>query len=87
LTAKFKKNSLFLDNFVLYQLDSQLTKEKLKQVKQKSWHVKKINNRHLTGKININNDDQIFATTIPYSKGWQVKIDGKKVPAFKLQNT
>ncbi len=87
ITTKFKKNSLFLDNFVLYQLNDKLVKEKLRQIKHNSWHVKEAGSRHLTGKINISNNQQIFATTIPYSKGWQVKIDGQKVPTFKLQGT
>ncbi|GBG94105.1 bacterial membrane protein YfhO [Ligilactobacillus salitolerans] len=87
ITARFKKNSLFLDNFVLYQLDRQSVTEKLRQLKRHSWHVKKVNNRHLTGKISIKDNQQIFATTIPYSQGWQVKIDGNRVPTFKLQNT
>lgn len=87
LTVRFKKNSLFLDNFVLYKLDRQLTTEQLRKIQRHSWQVKKINNRHLTGKINVSGNNQIFATTIPYSKGWQVKIDGKSVPTFKLQGT
>lgn len=87
LTARFKKNSLFLDNFVLYRLDRKLSTQKLHQLQQHSWQVKKVNNRHLTGKINVNGPNQIFATTIPYSKGWKVKIDGETVPTFKLQNT
>lgn len=87
ITTRFKKDSLFLENFVLYRLDSQQANKKLQQIKKQSWHVKEINNRHLSGKINIKNNNQIFATTIPYSSGWTVKIDGKKVPTFKLQNT
>lgn len=87
LTARFKKNSLFLDNFVLYQLNRKLTTQKLHQLQAHSWQVKKINNRHLTGKINVNGPNQIFATTVPYSKGWKVQIDDRTVPTFKLQST
>ena len=38
----------------------------------------------LKGTITTDNDDQLIMTTIPYDKGWQVYVDGKKVDTFEI---
>ena len=86
LTARFKKANLLLSNFVLYQMDNQLVTQKLKEVQKQSWQLKASSSRILTGKVKINKADQIFTTTIPYSKGWQAFVDGKKVKTYQIQN-
>ena len=87
LTAKFKKNKLTLDNFVLYELNNDLVIQKLKQLKQQQLKITKFGAAHLTGHINVTQKNQLLTTTIPYSKGWQLKIDGQKVKTFKVQDT
>lgn len=84
LTAKLKKNSLWLSNFVLYRMDTQSVLAKLKEV-----HQNRIQNVHysqtkIAGTLKTTSN-QILATTIPYSKGWSLKVDGKKVPIIKIQ--
>lgn len=87
ITARLKKNNLYLNNFVLYSLDKQTVTAKLKQVQKQAWHIKKYNQRYLTGSVKILDNDQIFTTTIPYSKGWQAYVDGKQVNTYKVQDT
>lgn len=87
ITAKFKKNSLWLENFVLYRMDRSLVEQKLDQLKKNSWQLTKATTHRLTSKIDITKPNQLFATTIPYSKGWQAKVDGKAVKTYKIQDT
>lgn len=87
MSVKFKKSTLWLENFVLYRMDNALVKQKLNQLKQSTWKITKYNQRQLTGSINIKKNNQIFATTIPYSTGWQAFVDDKKVKTYKIQDT
>ncbi|MBD5069840.1 MAG: YfhO family protein [Lactobacillus sp.] len=87
ITVKFKKNTLWLDSFVLYRMDNKLVEQKLKQLQKSSWKITFYNSRKLTGTINITKKNQIFATTIPYSKGWHATVDGKSVKTYKIQDT
>ena len=85
ITARFKKQTLSLNNFVLYELNNKLAISKLKQVKKQSWQINHYTNRNLVGTITVPKNGDIFTTTIPFSKGWQAKIDGKPVKTFKVQ--
>lgn len=87
ITAKFKKDNLWLNNFVLYQLDNNLVKQKLTQIKKYSWKIQDYSSTSLSGTINIAKSNQWFATTIPYNDGWKAYIDGKEVPTYKIQQT
>lgn len=87
LTAKFKKNKLNLDNFVLYELDNNIVLQKLHQLQQQQLKITKFSANHLTGTIKVKTNQGILTTTIPYSAGWHVKIDGKITKTFKVQET
>lgn len=87
LTAKFKKPSLWLNNFVLYQMNNKLVKKQLAHVKKQQVHITQTSQRSLTGTVNVAAHNQIFASTIPYSEGWHVKINGQRVQPYKIQGT
>ncbi|MCP0886798.1 YfhO family protein [Ligilactobacillus sp. WILCCON 0076] len=87
ITARFKKKTLTLNNFVLYEMNNKLVEQKLKEVKKQAWKIKKHSDRYLSGSISITKSSQIFTTTIPYSKGWHAYVDGKSVSTYKVQNT
>ncbi|KRM96591.1 hypothetical protein FC19_GL000888 [Liquorilactobacillus aquaticus DSM 21051] len=87
LTAKFKKPSLWLNNFVLYRLNNRLVKQQLTQIKKQQVKLNHASQRSLSGEVKVSGHNQIFASTIPYSKGWHVKLNGKKVQTYKVQGT
>ncbi|KRL03229.1 hypothetical protein FC81_GL000232 [Liquorilactobacillus capillatus DSM 19910] len=87
LTAKFKKQLLWLNNFVLYQLNNKLAKQQIRRIKQQPVSFTQHSQRSLTAKVNVTRPHQLFATTIPYSKGWHVKINGRQVSTYKIQGT
>ena len=37
--------------------------------------------------MNITDDSKYMMTSIPYSEGWKVKVDGKDVPVTKAWNS
>ncbi|WP_056990190.1 YfhO family protein [Liquorilactobacillus mali] len=86
LTARLKKSSLWLNNFVLYKMNNRLVQNKINQIKKHSVNLKQISSRKLSGTYNASTN-HLLATTIPYSSGWTVRVDGKKVSTFKIQNT
>ncbi|EJE98195.1 hypothetical protein LMA_08238, partial [Liquorilactobacillus mali KCTC 3596 = DSM 20444] len=86
LTARLKKSSLWLNNFVLYKMNNRLVQNKITQIKKHSVNLKQISSRKLSGTYNASTN-HLLATTIPYSSGWTVRVDGKKVSTFKIQNT
>ena len=86
LTARFKKDSLWLNNFVLYQLDTQAVLNKLEQVKINSLTNMKATSTLIKGDLSLDSN-QMMATTIPYNKGWHLTVDGKSTSIIKIQNT
>ena len=68
-------------------MDRSLVEQKLNQLQKSSWQLTKATAHRLTGTIDITKSNQLFATTIPYSKGWQTKVDGKAVKTYKIQDT
>lgn len=48
--------------------------------------IKHDKDSYLKAKINVK-DDKVLATTIPYSKGWNVYVDGKKVKKELIYDT
>lgn len=62
-----------------YNLDYDAFHADIEQLKQNQFEVDmdKSNDRYLEGTVNVNEGQMLF-TTIPYEKGWTLKIDGKK---------
>ncbi|KRL99866.1 YfhO family protein [Liquorilactobacillus satsumensis] len=87
LTAKLKKSSLWLNNFVLYRMNNAVVSQKLATLKNRTVKLTQKSQRKFEGYYEAKNNRLLLATTIPYSKGWHVLVDGKSVPTFKVQNT
>ena len=70
---------------ILYYVDLQLFKEVTDTVKQNQLVIDEdYKEDNIKGTISTNSDDQLIMTTIPYDKGWQVYVDGKKVETFEV---
>lgn len=68
--AQFLKNNF--DNFVEQSRDGYL-------------RVTDFSDTKIKGMVKIS-DDQVLFTSIPYSKGWQVKVDGNLVDTFAIDH-
>lgn len=83
LTIQLRKKSIRLQNFTLYSLNNNKVEVAAKALQSESWNLTKHNNRYLSGTINSKSAGQVLNTSIPYSKGWQVKVNGNKVKTYK----
>ena len=77
-----------LEKPFIYSLDMEVFKEAITRLQQGNVQIDPENYRedYLPGTITTTNANQLITTTIPYDKGWQVTVDGKKVETVELAN-
>ncbi|BCA86753.1 copper ABC transporter permease [Enterococcus saigonensis] len=84
-TASFYgTKSIGLQNPQVVTLDTTAYEKAMKRLQQNGVPLT-TGNRSATGNFSAK-EDQLLITTIPFDKGWQVKIDGKKVPITAFQD-
>lgn len=67
--------------------DNDAIKRVLAERLEQNMTVTEWSNTCVKGVVNITDDSSIMMTTIPYSKGWTVKVDGKAVMTKKAWNS
>lgn len=72
---------------LLYYLDNEALERDLKDLKKNQMKIKKVTDTYIVGTIDVKDDNKVLFTSIPYDKGWTVKVDDKKVKVQKLYNT
>lgn len=87
LAFVFKHSSLWLQNVSLYSLNQRSFEASLKTLKQSPLTITSYASNRLTGTINLKHNQNLLMTTIPYAKGWHVKVDGHYVTPQKAINT
>ena len=65
------------------KLNTEKLSNTLNVLKNGGIEIKKYGGRNLSGTIDVKKD-QTVVTSIPYEKGWTIKVDGKKVEADKF---
>ena len=73
-------------DFDLYYFNEEVYKELINKLKQQQLENIIIKGNTVQGKIKLNNDGLMFLS-IPYDKGWNIYLDGKKINYNKLANT
>ena len=70
---------------IVYYVDMDLFAEVIETIKENQLVIgEDYKEDDIKGTISTDNDDQLIYTTIPYDKGWQVYVDGKKVETFEI---
>lgn len=87
LTFRLKHQTLWMQNVSLYKLNQTHFNRLKTKLKSESLHVTSHSNTKIKGTVTINKKHQVLMTTIPYSAGWHVKIDGKSVASKKAIKT
>ncbi len=67
-----------VSNFNFYQFNEELFKQDIDRIQQQQWNITDFGGNSIKGTITVD-EGQIMLTTIPYEKGWTVKVDGKAV--------
>lgn len=65
------------------ELDEEVMEELAQRMQENAWKMTSAKGNHLSGTINAGEDQTLFFS-IPYDKGWNVKIDGKEVKTKAL---
>ncbi|GAX02695.1 bacterial membrane protein YfhO [Secundilactobacillus pentosiphilus] len=84
LQLTLKKATLWLQNFTLYQFNNQQFAVGQKRLAANPLKVTQHSQSSLTGSVDVKSNDSTLMTTIPYSKGWHVAVDGHAAKAVKV---
>lgn len=87
LQLSLKKGTLWLQNFTLYQFNNQQFQSSLQRLKNAPLKVTHHSQSSLDGNVKVNHNNATLMTTVPYSTGWRVKVDGKDVQAHRVAGT
>ena len=87
LEFRFKTDEVDLSNAGVYRAEISQIQSALEKRKAQGLQVEKFTNTHIVGSVNITDDSKFMMTSIPYSEGWKVKVDGKAVPVTKAWNS
>jgi uncharacterized membrane protein YfhO len=63
--------------------DMTLYVEDIKNLKKNTMQIRKFSNDNIVGDITLDKNKLLFLS-IPYDKGWQIKVDGKKAKTEKI---
>ena len=87
LEFRLKTDKVDLSNAGVYRAEISQIQSALEKRKEQGLQVEKFSNTHIVGSVNITDDSKYMMTSIPYSEGWKVKVDGKDVPVTKAWNS
>ncbi|WP_235995058.1 YfhO family protein [Secundilactobacillus yichangensis] len=84
LQLTLKKSTLWLQNFTLYQFNNQQFATGQKKLAANPLRISQHSQSSLTGSVNVKPRQATLMTTIPYSKGWHVTVDGHAAKPVKV---
>ena len=87
LEFRFKTDKVDMSNVGVYRAETSQIQKVLENRKAQGMQVEKFSNTHIVGSIDITDDSKFMMTSIPFSEGWKVKVDGKDVPTSKAWNS
>ncbi|MCV3740447.1 YfhO family protein [Lentilactobacillus hilgardii] len=76
-------NDVWLQDVKLYKVNDQKIANFAKDLKKSPYKIDRWSNHKFTGTVNVKAKQQALTTTIPYSKGWHVKVDNHSVTPKK----
>lgn len=74
-----KESTIRLKDFNLYRLDSTAFDQAIHSLKIGGMTIEEYDSNSFKGTVDIQKGQKVLMTTIPYSEGWAVKIDGVPV--------
>ena len=87
LNCKINSSDCLLPNVRMYTINLIDFEKAINILKEQQLKIKRINKNTLEGSINVKKDKQHLFLSIPYEKGWNIYVDGKKVKYQKLFDT
>ena len=84
---RFRTDTIDISQAGVYRAELDQIQEVLEKRKQQGLKVTKFSNTHIEGEVTITDDSDVMMTSIPYSAGWQVKVDGQAVTTERAWNS
>ena len=84
---RFRTDTIDMSQAGVYRAELDQIQEVLEKRKQQGLKVTKFSNTHIEGEVTITDDSDVMMTSIPYSAGWQVKVDGQAVTTERAWNS
>lgn len=84
---RFRTDTIDMSQAGVYRAELDQIQEVLEKRKQRGLKVTKFSNTHIEGEVTITDDSDVMMTSIPYSAGWQVKVDGQAVTTERAWNS
>jgi putative transmembrane protein len=84
---RFRTDTIDMSQAGVYRAELDQIQEVLEKRKQQGLNVTKFSNTHIEGDVTITDDSDVMMTSIPYSAGWQVKVDGQSVTTERAWNS
>ena len=84
---RFRTDTIDMSQAGVYRAELDQIQEVLEKRKQQGLKVTKFSNTHIEGDVTITDYSDVMMTSIPYSAGWQVKVDGQSVPTERAWNS
>ncbi|MGT2896073.1 glycosyltransferase PgfM1 [Streptococcus entericus] len=81
------EDELDFTNFSLVRADDQAIADIIKKRLEQGMVVESFNNTRITGTVNVTDTSDVMMTSIPYSPGWKVKVDGEIVETTQAWNS
>ncbi|WP_319470872.1 YfhO family protein [uncultured Trichococcus sp.] len=76
-TIELREDSIRVQDLKLYELNKALFEETIAARQAEGMTIDSFSQTHITGSVTIGAEDEVLLTTIPYSEGWEVTIDGE----------
>ncbi|UJF14894.1 YfhO family protein [Jeotgalibaca sp. MA1X17-3] len=73
------KDSITIRDLKLYRFDLSKFREVITEAKEEGITLSSFSQTKIEGDVKIKNDHSLLMTSIPYSEGWKLSIDGEKV--------
>jgi len=74
---------LMTESTYFYYIDETVFETYMPQLSVSGYNIEKYTEDSFYGTIDVKEGDELIFTSIPYDKGWVVKVDGKEVETFE----
>lgn len=69
---------------ISYYFDEEIFKNTFEELNENTLKINKIDNNYISAEATGKNSEDYLFTTIPYDKGWNIYVDGKKIKYDKV---
>lgn len=81
---ELKEDQIDYKNLLIYEEDEDKLQDLYNNIKNNEMQLNDFNDNYITGEINVEDDNQLLYFSVPYDKGWTIKVDGTEVEPVEV---